>query len=63
MGEMADYYLDSHDWYEEEDYELQPSYVTCKYCGEQKLVWFNFEELGWRLTKGKVPHACKEYKK
>ena len=71
MGDMADYYLDSEDWWEvlhdPADGSFRPhiAVVThCKYCGLQTYGWMLWDGK-WRLRgrqKG-APHSCKEYKR
>ncbi len=33
---------------------------TCKYCGEEDLIWVMTKQ-GWRLSDGTVLHRCEEY--
>lgn len=56
MGDMADYYLDSHDWFDED--ESGPPGVGCKYCGEGYFFWGDTPK-GFRLFNehGKM-HTC-----
>lgn len=57
-GEIADYYLENSDFFEEEP---EPFQQLCKYCGKDQLDWWEFDQ-GYRLVdrQGKV-HACDEY--
>ena len=57
MGDMADLFSDA--WFMDDDqYEdYYCSYVTCKYCGEEGLLWDKIDDK-WRLFKNGKLHTC-----
>jgi hypothetical protein len=69
MGEMADYYLDNADYFDEDWYEDHnvhtdgPCSISCKYCGYGPL-WWRMTNGSWRLIgkKGMI-HSCIKYKR
>lgn len=40
----------------------EDQYVTCKFCGKNKLKWKETAK-GWRLYRGRKQHICKQYKR
>ena len=64
MGDMADYYLESQDYWnlDEELRDYNPISAKCKFCNKAGLQW-NIEANGrWRLYDNGEPHTCNAYR-
>ena len=57
MGDMADFALDTIDFY-----EIRTKKIRCKYCKQRGLEWVQTDK-GFRLfDKDNKIHSCEKYK-
>jgi hypothetical protein len=62
VGEMADYYLESADFFQWDEDDGPPAAISCRYCGAGGLFWLEVNN-HWRLvTEDKSVHSCGQYR-
>jgi hypothetical protein len=59
MGDMADYYLESADWFDDDDAH-PPREVRCRDCSSEDVYWAQNNSGRWTLYdfKSSKRHVC-----